>query len=339
MKVDLSVVEAPPEIANESALPEVETGGPLPSGTPSESNAESAATVESPETSTDLFRSIVGSKDPAQMRSRIEKAVLRLIEGSGLQSNYNFVFLYDDPDSINRFTTNQIYSAVTSDSHDPSKPVFLLLHSSGGQIEPAYLISKCCKKQSAKLIVAVPRLAKSAATLIALGADEIHMGVISELGPIDPQVGNYPALGLGAAVEMIVKLARSPASADMLAKYLSSKLDLRDLGYLERVSASAVQYAERLLADKKLPDDVTPQKIAKKLVYDYKDHSFVIDIDEAISLLGEDTIKTSTPEYQLANKMHELLSVVTLAYDFRDKKFKVIGSLSRGIYIWDKPEE
>ena len=217
--------------------------------------------------------------------------------------------------------------------------MFLLLHSSGGQIEPAYLISKCCKKQGAKFVVAVPRLAKSAATLIALGADEIHMGIISELGPIDPQVGNYPALGLGAAVEMIAKLARTPGSSDMLAKYLSSKLDLRDLGYLERVSASATQYAERLLADKELPSDLTAQKIAKKLVYDYKDHSFVIDIDEAISLLGENTIRSGTPEYQLANSLHELLSIVTLAYTFKDKMFKIIGSLGSGIYIWDKPEE
>lgn len=39
--------------------------------------------------------------------------------------------------------------------------------------------------------------------MLALGADEIHTGIISELGPIDPQIGDYPALGLGAAVEHI----------------------------------------------------------------------------------------------------------------------------------------
>jgi ClpP class serine protease len=39
-----------------------------------------------------------------------------------------------------------------------------------------------------KLRVIVPNIAKSAATLFALGADEILMGYLSELGPIDPQV-------------------------------------------------------------------------------------------------------------------------------------------------------
>jgi ClpP class serine protease len=39
-----------------------------------------------------------------------------------------------------------------------------------------------------RLVVVVPDQAKSAATLIALGADEILMGPASDLGPIDPQI-------------------------------------------------------------------------------------------------------------------------------------------------------
>jgi membrane-bound ClpP family serine protease len=111
------------------------------------------------------------------------------------------------------------------------------LYNYGGSVEAGYLISKACKKKSLNFIVAIPRFAKSAATLIALGADEIHMGIISEMGPIDPQVGDYPALGLGAALEHIAGLCKKyPETSNMLAKYLASKLDLRDLGYLERVS-------------------------------------------------------------------------------------------------------
>jgi ClpP class serine protease len=43
-------------------------------------------------------------------------------------------------------------------------------------------------KRKRKLRVIVPNTAKSAATVFALGADEIIMGYPSELGPIDPQV-------------------------------------------------------------------------------------------------------------------------------------------------------
>jgi ATP-dependent protease ClpP protease subunit len=47
------------------------------------------------------------------------------------------------------------------------------------------MIRHYCKKQ---FTVIVPNVAKSAATMIALAADKIVMGVTSELGPIDPQI-------------------------------------------------------------------------------------------------------------------------------------------------------
>src|SRR5258706_2151955 len=154
-------------------------------------------------------------------KQRIREDISGFIKESGLETTYDFVFLYDDSGSISRFTSNRLYSAVTDHSHNPSKPLFLLLHTSGGKVEPAYLISKCCKKSAPKFVVAVPRFAKSAGTLLALGADEIHMGIISELGPIDPQIGEYPALGLGSAVEHIATLCKKhPDAVEMLAKYL-----------------------------------------------------------------------------------------------------------------------
>jgi hypothetical protein len=64
----------------------------------------------------------------------------------------------------------------------------LIVHSPGGNGLAAEKILDLCRKYcKKKLRVAVPVFAKSAATLIALGADEIIMGETSELGPIDPQ--------------------------------------------------------------------------------------------------------------------------------------------------------
>ncbi|RJQ52077.1 MAG: hypothetical protein C4521_11060 [Actinobacteria bacterium] len=64
----------------------------------------------------------------------------------------------------------------------------LLLQSSGGDIDKAEKIVYMCRNRSKSLRVIVAESAKSAATLIALGADEIVMGDASELGPIDPQL-------------------------------------------------------------------------------------------------------------------------------------------------------
>lgn len=282
-----------------------------------------------------IFDVVLEADDVNGPKSRIAKDIRGLVTESGLENQYEFVFLYDEHSTINRYTSNKIYSAVTDSSRNAEKPLFLLLHTGGGSIEPAYLISKCCKKSAPRFVVAVPRFAKSAGTLIALGADEIHMGIISELGPIDPQIGNYPALGLGSAVEHIATLCKKhPDAIEMLAKYLASNLNLHDLGYFERVSESAVQYAERLLTGKELPQGQTPASVASKFVYGYKDHGFVIDRDEAGEILGPGIVKTDTPEYKLANKIHEFLDMVNLAYNvFKDHRCKILGDLTRGITI------
>ena len=64
----------------------------------------------------------------------------------------------------------------------------LILHSPGGDGTSIKKIVSLCRAQCKRFRVIVPNKAKSAATIIALGADEIVMGPPSELGPIDAQI-------------------------------------------------------------------------------------------------------------------------------------------------------
>ena len=343
-KPDSEKLDKGPEVAEGA---DTGTKDVLPSGSPdsSKENAEQAppdATSASagvpvpPPPPKSIFDTIFEAKDVNAPKQRIREDINKFIRDSGLDQQYDFVFLYDDSGSITRHTSNRPYSAVTDHARVPTKPLFLLLHTTGGRVEPAYLISKCCKKSTTKFVVVVPRLAKSAGTLLALGADEIHMGIISELGPIDPQIGDYPALGLGSAVEHIAILCKKhPDAIEMLAKYLASSLNLHDLGYFERVSESAAQYAERLLAGKTLPAGQTPESIAHRFVYGYKDHGFVIDRDEATEILGSEIVKSDSKEYKLANSIQEYLASVNLAYGFyKNHNCKLFGDLDEGIVVW-----
>ena len=68
------------------------------------------------------------------------------------------------------------------------KPIDLLIHSPGGQADAAERIISMARSYSGNdFRVVVPSYAKSAATIIALGADAVVMSDGSELGPIDPQ--------------------------------------------------------------------------------------------------------------------------------------------------------
>lgn len=64
----------------------------------------------------------------------------------------------------------------------------LILHSPGGSPEAAEQMLNYLRTQFDHIRAFVPLQAKSAATMIALGCDEIWMGEHSELGPIDPQI-------------------------------------------------------------------------------------------------------------------------------------------------------
>ena len=65
--------------------------------------------------------------------------------------------------------------------------VDLILHSPGGSVEPVESIVAVLRSQFKHVRVLVPVMAKSAATMIALAANEILMPIGAELGPIDPQ--------------------------------------------------------------------------------------------------------------------------------------------------------
>lgn len=64
----------------------------------------------------------------------------------------------------------------------------LVIHSPGGSPEAAEQFVNYLRTQFTYIRAFVPLQAKSAATMIALGCDEIVLGEHSELGPIDPQV-------------------------------------------------------------------------------------------------------------------------------------------------------
>jgi hypothetical protein len=68
------------------------------------------------------------------------------------------------------------------------KTLNLILCSPGGDGTVVEKFVSLCRSQCEKFRVLVPYEAKSAATLIALGADQIIMGPQSEIGPIDAQV-------------------------------------------------------------------------------------------------------------------------------------------------------
>ena len=83
---------------------------------------------------------------------------------------------------------------------DPEVPLDLVLHTPGGLVLAATQIARAIRERKGKVTVFVPHYAMSGGTLIALAADEIVMSSHAVLGPIDPQLGQFPAASLLKAV-------------------------------------------------------------------------------------------------------------------------------------------
>ena len=83
---------------------------------------------------------------------------------------------------------------------DPEVPLDLVLHTPGGLVLAATQIARAIRERKGKVTVFVPHYAMSGGTLIALAADEIVMSSHAVLGPVDPQLGQFPAASLLKAV-------------------------------------------------------------------------------------------------------------------------------------------
>ncbi len=132
------------------------------------------------------------------------------------------------------------------------RAVDLLLHTFGGNTDVAEKLMGMLRGHvgGAELRVIVPDFAKSAGTLMALGADKVVMSDMSELGPIDPQILLGDKLQpvqnlLDAYREHADALKRDPEN--IAAQIMLGKLDPAILKLCEAAVDRARQAAEKLL--------------------------------------------------------------------------------------------
>lgn len=94
----------------------------------------------------------------------------------------------DLPASLVSLTLSDVAGFMEACSDTKSRKLDLIIHSPGGEADAVEQISEYLRTQFDHIRAIVPVAAMSAATMLALAADEIVMGAHSQLGPIDPQI-------------------------------------------------------------------------------------------------------------------------------------------------------
>lgn len=228
----------------------------------------------------------------------------------------------------------QFMAAVAGRAH--RKNVYLILVTEGGSADSAFRMMRFLQATYERVIVVVPGWCKSAGTLMAIGAHELHIANLGELGPLDVQIVKADEMDeqksglvaeaafekiqqeaykffigfvrdIGASEYRVTLRTASEIATKMtigVVQPIFDKLEPVTIGEDFRSNRLAQAYAERLNSHSRNLKRNRDLDALDNLLSGYPSHGFVIDIKEAKALFKN--VK------QLDDKMIELIGCVGL---------------------------
>ncbi len=205
-----------------------------------------------------------------------------------LYRNRPLVIMYycDSYGSMYKMDVNALYDTLSKRITGKIQELDVLLHTTGGNPNTAYLLIQTLRKFANKINFLVPLHAYSGGTLMVLGADNIIMGPYASLGPIDIQAygGAIPILNIEKYVEFVKfaqeQIVNSSVSVSLLLE-LTKEIKPSILGELFRLRKLTEYYARILLSDYMFKNSdqrkFIVDRIINRLNTENPDHSFDID--------------------------------------------------------------
>lgn len=193
----------------------------------------------------------------------------------------------------------------------------LFLLSPGGFIDPAFKMATLCREfVEERFAVLVPYYAKSAATLLCLGSDELVMGAASEIGPTDPRIEitdeygrklNVSATAVEDALKVIEEYTAGDPGKSLKYMPLLERINLNTLGEYRRALSSSKQYAEELLKQSRLLADKSKvAEVAGRLATGYFSHAYPINASVAATELKFNVANAAPQLWQAIWQLHKL---------------------------------
>lgn len=258
---------------------------------------------------------------PLERRKAVEEAAQKFLRESHgnvcvllagqLQSDFN-----DEEHSTENAVAERCRSALGDpgdDGYAKNRTIDLVLDTLGGSLDSAYRTVLFLSQFTSKLRVYVPRRAKSAGTLIAIGAQELYLAPFAELGPLDTQIHDprnptekvsaldcfqsvdyvrgfgidtmkQALVALGKEMETGIPLSQllntAAAFANSCTESMLANVVALDFGGWGRTLEIGQRYIQYLLRRTGYEDGKV-KSISRRLVYAYTHHPFPIDIIEA----------------------------------------------------------
>jgi len=169
---------------------------------------------------------------------------------------------------------------------DNKIPIDIILHTPGGLVLASEQIANALSKRKGKVTVFVPHYAMSGGTMIALSADEVVMDDNAVLGPVDPQVGNFPAVSILKVIAD--KPAKDIDDETMIMADISRKAITQVKDTIKRIACCQYSMEEA-------------EKLAEILASGKWTHDYPISFEEAKELGIKVSSKMPEDVYKLMN--------------------------------------
>jgi len=240
------------------------------------------------------FQKIIEEGSPASAR-RIRESLIKRIQDITKRKLIIYIASMTHPMASIMPLDVPIFEDMLRTSSEATR-ADLMINSPGGDANTAEkLLIMCRTRFSDEFNVIVPNFAKSAATMIALGADKIYMGYLSELGPVDPQIsvplptGQVQFVPARTYLGGLERIRERIANGEPPQVYLPILSQIRP--EMIKLCEEAIDFSAEFLR-KWLPQGVLKNsaskvnEIVEALVGGarYKSHGQVIDHGEAIRL-------------------------------------------------------
>lgn len=190
---------------------------------------------------------------------------------------------------LEEFALESAIETIKKSSPD-TKNLYLLINSPGGLIQSSYKVARALRNNFEKIVVFIPHTAASGGTLVALTGNEIIMGMMSQLTPLDP-IFEFNGKSISAAsvvrsFEYVTGFFSnlSPDDAPYTYKVLAENFDAVDVDSALSIMELMKRYIVEILKGCNIYDEEKMEEIADNLVSGYLDHGEVITFEKAKKL-------------------------------------------------------
>lgn len=210
-------------------------------------------------------------------------------------------FIESSMSAGDEFSIEEALTRIANRYECEQRKLYLLVNTHGGSLSSSFKISMAIRRFFDDITVFVPHVATSGGTILALTGNRIRMGMMSQLSPVDVQIGQISANSLMVAENDMAERIGTKSGSELsyLEKHLVKSFDPVTMVEMDNIVEMGIKYLDKILKAADYPLE-TLETIRNELIFGLPTHDFVIQADLACEIgIAVESDDTNPKEWKL----------------------------------------